>query len=128
VCHGIDLSKLSAGDTSGCSNLVAALSRLEAGAKVLFIHSAAVLGPLNPVETQGLEQIQRTSQAAQVNPYELSLKVLRDIGVTFVSIMSQVNVVGTIALSSLISSSLKTGLQVRQLYCTIFMSSLSTRH
>ncbi|GAX78072.1 hypothetical protein CEUSTIGMA_g5514.t1 [Chlamydomonas eustigma] len=87
VCHGIDLSKLSAGDTSGCSDLVAALSRLEAGTKVLFVHSAAVLGPLNAVETHGLDQIQLISQAAQVN------------------------VVGTIALSSLISSSLKTGLQ-----------------
>ena len=65
--HGVELSKLASGDTSQCSSLVQALSAADAQQKVLFVHSAAVLGPTGPVEKFGLSNIAEISQAVQVN-------------------------------------------------------------
>ena len=87
-CHGVELSKLAAGDASGCSALMRSLS--SAGQQnVLFVHSAAVLGPTGAVETLGAGSIAAVSQAVQVN------------------------VAGSLALATLIVGSLPNGLKVR---------------
>ena len=64
-CHGVELSKLAAGDISGCSTLTQALS-LTGQQEVLFVHSAAVLGPTGGVETLGASNISAVSEAVQV--------------------------------------------------------------
>ena len=89
-CHGVELAKLAAGDASGCSSLVQALS--SAGQQsVLFVHSAAVLGPTGAVETLGVGNIAAVSQAVQVN------------------------VAGSLALATLIVSCLPNGLKVQDI-------------
>ena len=64
-CHGVELSKLAAGDASGCTALVDAL-KASGQQKVLFVHSAAVLGPTGALETLGVSSIAAVSQAVQV--------------------------------------------------------------
>jgi hypothetical protein len=71
--HAVELSKLASGDTSGCNSLVQGLSAAEAQqSKVLFVHSAAVLGPTGPVEKLGPDSIARISQAVHVSTHNLA--------------------------------------------------------
>ena len=63
--HGVELSKLASGDTTSCTSLMQALSAAQQQ-KILFVHSAAVLGPTGAVEKLGPGTIAAVSQAVQV--------------------------------------------------------------
>ncbi len=66
VCHGIELSKLASGDASQAASLAKALSGAAVSERVLFVHSAACLGPTGAVEQLGFAKMAAVSQTVQV--------------------------------------------------------------
>lgn len=59
--HGIDLMQLSNGNAAGCKSLISSLQACS-DKRVLFLHSAAVLGPYTPLEKVDLAEIASVTQ------------------------------------------------------------------